>query len=371
MKPLSYSFTRQRLFPGFDGKTCKICPAVMSDGKDTAVLCYQMLLLTGDDVTVDSYSSVSRDGGKTFGTPRPLSSADKTVNGIRHVKTFSCPYYNRFHRKWLMLGLETLYENDKEPVCVGGISVCQPYYTSYSPEKGDWDANGFSPIPLPVEALSAIPHGQVIEFENGDMLLSFFVSFEGFPKAGVLTVRYAYTENGLKPVKQGTVLRADQYARGLCEPSVARLGNKYYMTLRTDEAGLWSESDDGYTFSAPVPWQWDNGEVLENYNTMQRWIRHPDGLYLAYTRKGAHNDHVFRHRAPIFMARFDEDRKCLLRDTEVILVPEIGARLGNFFVTDVSKTESLLSVAEWMQPVGCEKYGSDNSIWIARVNFTE
>lgn len=73
--------------------------------------------------------------------------------------------------------------------------------------------------------------------------------------------------------------------------------------------------------------------------------------------------------APIFMARFDPENLCLVKATEVILVPELGARLGNFTVTDISDREIWLLTAEWMQPIGCEKYGSDNSVWIAKLRF--
>ena len=136
--------------------------------------------------------------------------------------------------------------------------------------------------------------------------------------------------------------------------------------------GIWAESDDGMTFAKPQPWRWDDGSLLENYNTQQHWLR-PDGaLYLAYTRKGAHNDHVFRHRAPIFMARFDPARKCLIRSTEVVLVPELGARLGNFNVIEPASDEGWLITAEWMQSwkgFRCEDFGSDNSLWLARVKF--
>jgi len=190
-------------------------------------------------------------------------------------------------------------------------------------------------------------------------------------KAGVVTVRYALEGNRLRIVKAGEPIVGVDYARGYSEPSVAKLGDRYYLTIRTDEVGLFAESDDGYHFSTPKPWVWDDGEVLPNYNTMQRFIRHKDGLFLAYTRRGAHNDHVFRHRAPMFMTRFDEDRKCLIRSEEVILVPEMGTRLGNFSVTNISPTEEWLLTAEWMQPAGCEKYGSDNRIWLAKVKFSE
>ena len=37
------NFTRQRIFPGFDGKLCKIQPSIATDGKGTALLGFQKL----------------------------------------------------------------------------------------------------------------------------------------------------------------------------------------------------------------------------------------------------------------------------------------------------------------------------------------
>lgn len=64
------------------------------------------------------------------------------------------------------------------------------------------------------------------------------------------------------------------------------------------------------------------------------------------------------------MAEVDPKRLCLIRNTEVVLVPERGARLGNFQVTQLPD-KAIVTVSEWMQPVGCDKYGSDNSIYLA------
>lgn len=66
-------------------------------------------------------------------------------------------------------------------------------------------------------------------------------------------------------------------------------------------------------------------------------------------RETSNNDHVFRHRAPLFIAQVDPQRLCVIRATERILVPQRGARLGNFGVTDVSQEETWVTVAEWMQ----------------------
>ena len=96
-----------------------------------------------------------------------------------------------------------------------------------------------------------------------------------------------------------------------------------------------------------------------------------------YTRKNNKNDHVLRHRAPLYMAEVDTEKVCVIKETERVLVPEHGARLGNFGVTKVSDTEYWVVVSEWMQTkypnfddsTICEKYGSDNRIFLVKILF--
>ena len=123
-------------------------------------------------------------------------------------------------------------------------------------------------------------------------------------------------------------------------------------------------------YSKPIVWKFDDGQELGNYNTQQHWVAHSDALFLVYTRRGANNDHVFRHRAPLFMAEVDPKTLRVIRKTERIIVPEKGARMGNFAVVKVSPHESWVTVAEWMQPVGIEKYGSNNRIYTARIKWS-
>jgi hypothetical protein len=61
----------------------------------------------------------------------------------------------------------------------------------------------------------------------------------------------------------------------------------------------------------------------------------------------------------------------VIRETEQILVPERGARLGNFGITDVSEHETWVTVAEWMQPRGVENYGSDGSVFVAKIHWSK
>ena len=38
MKEIAFDYYRDRMFPGFDGKYCKICPHIACDGNDQAYL---------------------------------------------------------------------------------------------------------------------------------------------------------------------------------------------------------------------------------------------------------------------------------------------------------------------------------------------
>lgn len=363
----AFTYERVKLLSGFDGKECKVYPRLIK-AENNIFISYSMLLLSGIDVFNDIYFVKSTDGGVSFGAPELLQRLETRENGIRKIFSPNDEYYSDRHKKWFSFGCNLFYEDDTKPVLVGGVSVSSASYILRDPETGHY-VGDLRPLPLPFECISAVPHGQVFEYENGDLQLSFYLRPKGVIKPLAMTVRYRYENDALSIVEAGKVVDYPLAARGLSEPSVAKLGEKYYMTLRTDEQGLLATSDDGFAFAEPTPWKWDDGSVLQNYNTMQRWIRHKDRLFLAYTRRGANNDHVFRHRAPIFMAAFDPENQCLVKSSEVILVPELGARLGNFTVAEISDKEFWLLTAEWMQPAGCEKYGSDNSIWIAKVRF--
>jgi len=176
-------------------------------------------------------------------------------------------------------------------------------------------------------------------------------------------------------MKHGLELTVD-VKRGLYEPSITRFGDRFYLTLRNDDHGYVATSSDGLNYNTPRRWTFDDGSDLGNYNTQQHWVTHPNGLFLVYTRKGANNDHVFRHRAPLFIAQVDPEKLHVIRSTEQILVPERGARLGNFGVVNVTPEETWVVVTEWMQTWGPNvvipvdnKYGADNSIHIARLKW--
>ncbi|MDX1284853.1 MAG: hypothetical protein R3182_07575, partial [Draconibacterium sp.] len=211
---------------------------------------------------------------------------------------------------------------------------------------------------------------QRYDLEDGTILLPVYFRPPG-KNSRVTVCKCSFDGEELKYLTHGSELELDNDTRGLGEPSLTRFKGEYFLTIRNDERGFVAKSTDGLHFEDYIPWKFDDGTELGSYNTQQHWVTHSDALFLVYTRRGANNDHVFRHRAPLFMAQVDSERLCVIRETEQILVPERGARLGNFGVCDVSPHETWVTVSEWMQPHGVEKYGSDGSVFVARIKWNK
>ena len=132
-------------------------------------------------------------------------------------------------------------------------------------------------------------------------------------------------------------------------------------------------SNDGLHYQPIKAWTFGDGSELGSYNTQQHWVTGGGALFLVYTRRAENNNHVFRHRAPLFMVRVDPESLRLYRATERIIVPEKASRLGNFGITNISENESWVVVSEWMQSSkgiqACVDGGGDNRIWISRLEW--
>jgi len=110
-----------------------------------------------------------------------------------------------------------------------------------------------------------------------------------------------------------------------------------------------------FPFKVKQPWCWEDDEPLTMSTTQQRWLSHSHGLFLVYTRKAKHNVNVMRWRSPLYVAQVDTDKRCLIRESEKIVLPMIGdgindpdhvARMGNFHVVNASRSESWVTVGE-------------------------
>lgn len=110
----------------------------------------------------------------------------------------------------------------------------------------------------------------------------------------------------------------------------------------------------------------DDGKPLGSHNTQQHWFTIGDGLFLLYTRKGADNDHIFRHRAPLFIGQVNPETLQVMRATERILLKENHAGLGNSGVCQVSENEGWVTCSE--NSLSCGKRKDDlNNVFITRI----
>jgi hypothetical protein len=306
-----------------------------------------------------------------------LAIRHETINGAKRPVAASdfSPRWHQATKTLLGTGHTVVYTPDWK------VKNPRPRHTSFStydPDKDQWGA--WQKLAMPEGDKfhnSGAGSTQRYDLADGTILLPIYFSPPG-KNSRVTVARCSFDGTTLQFQKHGNELTIDDKTRGLHEPSLTRWGGEYFLTLRNDKRGFVTRSKDGLNFAPIQTWKFDDGQDLGNYNTQQHWVTHSDGLFLVYTRRGANNDHVFRHRAPLFMAQVDPKRLRVIRKTEQILVPERGARLGNFGVTNVSENETWVTVSEWMQTWGPNhilpvknKYGSDGSVFVARIHWSK
>jgi hypothetical protein len=356
----------------FDGKQCWVHPrAGRLNGSKDIVMTMSTLDLEGSDVFKGMFQIKSTDGGKTWTKPQksePLAPRMETIDGVERPVAAS-DFWPRWHKKSGVLlgtGHTVVYTPDWK------VTHPRPRHTAYSvydPKQKEWLP--WMKMEMPEsETFANAGAGcvQRLDLADGSILLPIYYSPPG-KNSRVAVCHCSFDGRTLRYQNRGNSLSVDDESRGLHEPSLTAFEGKYFLTIRNDLQGYVTRSDDGLHFEPIRPWTFDDGSPLGNYNTQQHWVRHSDGLYLVYTRRGADNDHVFRHRAPLFMAKIDTEKLAVIRDTEVVLVPERGARLGNFGVTEISPKETWVTVSEWMQPEGVDKYGSDGSVYVASIKW--
>jgi len=374
---------------GFDGKTCWVqCRAgtIPAGGAGDhrlpiVVMTMQKLLLTGSDVFYELNDMRTDDLGKSWVGPVPHPETlgqRRSPDGLETVICDATPRWHAATRRLLSTGHTASYLGDR---LAPDPRRRQTAYTVYDPAARSWTR--WATLEMPDEESRFFSCGagsaQRLDLENGDILLPiYFMSREEAVRKDrryrAAVARCRFDGSRLTYVEHGTELEAPD-PRGMGEPSLTRFQGTFYLTLRNDVRGYVTKGEDGLHFEPPRPWRFDDGSELGNYNTQQHWVVHSDALYLVYTRRGLNNDHVFRHRAPLLMAEVDPDRLCVIRSTERVLVPERGARLGNFAVTEVTPHETWVTVSEWMQTWGpnphdytvCQRYGSDNAVFAARI----
>lgn len=317
----------------------------------------------------DVYFVTSTDRGQTWTTPQIIPSLRraKQPDGYEVVAGDLWPKYHRRTNKILVTGKTFNFENGtkenilREKVSYAVIDLqtqqCGPLRTIEMPEK---DHTG-----QPIIAPNAGCH-QRVDLKNGDILLP--IRYQRSAKKRIyvtIVARCRFDGTTLQYMEHGSE-HSISTKRGLYEPSITQFGGKFFLTMRADDGAYVAKSRDGIHYTNHIPWTFDDDKPLGSDNTQQHWATVGEKLYLIYTRRGANNDHIMRHRAPLFIAQVDPEKLQVLRDTEQILVPENHATLGNSGVCRISDNETWITVAEGRVGHGKRK-GENNKVILAKI----
>ncbi|MDO5554404.1 MAG: exo-alpha-sialidase [Planctomycetia bacterium] len=359
-----------------------------------AILTAQKALIAKSDDYFTINRAVSRDNGVTWTEFVPQASFERQIDdrGWEYVPADSAPKWHAASKKLLTMGQRIWYKGeeiwrekvDKEATEQDprGYVSSNSWYGVYDTETESFGTIKYLRVPKESAAVTGrFGCAQRWDLPDGDILIPVYANDPEYKGCyQIIVMRCSFDGNELVYKEEGTPVRLN-IPRGFAEPQLVGYKGKFYLSLRNDIKAYLAVSDDGMTFSNPVPWTWkETGEEIGSYNTQQHWARVGDQLLLVYTRRGANNDHIIRNRAPLFVAVFCPESMALVKATEQIAVPERGAPLGNFGVTQVSDKEAWVIVAEDMQSprfpapdqyLDCEKHGSNNTIWLSRLTVAE
>ena len=317
----------------------------------------------------DIYQVISRDGGKTWSEPAIIPSLKraKQEDGFDVAPGDLWPTWHADSGKVIATGKTFNFEGGKREIRVRE----KVSYAVMDPTGGEWKAMKFLAMPdkdHSGKTISAANAGntQRVDLPDGDILLP--VRYQRHPESYNYTsvvVRCGFDGETLTYKKHGSELNIPQ-DRGLYEPSLTEFGGRFFLTLRADHSAFVTSGTDGIHFDPIQEWKFDDGEPLGNYNTQQHWVTVGGGLFLIYTRKGADNDHVFRHRAPLFIGQVNPKTLRVMRATERVVLPENHATLGNSGVCRISDKESWITCGEGLLRLG-KREGEKNQVLFVRI----
>jgi hypothetical protein len=318
----------------------------------TALLTCQTI--SGSDVFSQVFWTRSSDNGKNWMQPVPIASLGRKLlpDGIEEGTCDVVPAYHIKTKSVLAIGHNVYYKNNV---------LTRPYENRYpvyivGDENGNWSDRKKLDWDHPeTTGIYTCGCAQRLTLTNGDIILPFSFGPKERSDRKVCTVLCSYDGKDLSIIKSGNTLEL-AVKRGLLEPNLVVNNRRYFMTIRAEDGhGYVTVSDDGLAWEKQRPWCWDDGSPLTMSTTQQHWISHSDGLFLVYTRKSDHNVNVMRWRAPLYIAKVDTEKLCLIRKSERIVFPMIGdgvngpdhvARMGNFHTVNVSQKESWVTVGE-------------------------
>jgi hypothetical protein len=371
VEPVAYKVQLDVVSEGFDGKFCWFHPraGAIPGEAPVVVLTMQRWRLAASDVFYPVASQWTSTMGKSWS--KIIEHTDtlgrhKLDNGYEEGICDFMPKWHAKTRKLLGTAHTVIYDEQDKLVKVRARAAAWSIYDVSTQTWTQW-----AKLALPDEPrfnCAGAGSAQRVDLDDGTILLPIYSKEMNEPKYFTTVVRCSFDGKELKYLGHGSELTVPT-PRGLYEPSLAKLGNRFFLTMRNDNAAYVSVSDDGQKFSEPKKWTFDDGADLGSYNTQAHWLTHSDGLFLTYTRRGANNDNVVRHRAPLFLAQIDPEKLVVLRSTEREIVPNKGAQLGNFSVVDVNEHETWVTTSEGMSPGKPQEFGANGRVYAARIQW--
>jgi hypothetical protein len=315
-----------------------------------AILTTQETDPTGAHGYKDMFAVETTDLGRTWSAPRRIESLRRTrmPEGHDFVIGDVCPQWHAATGRVLATGKTFGFR--------GGTTEDRGFervsYAVFDPAANAW--SGLRLLELPAADHEGKPFlepnagcHQRVDLPNGEILLP--IRYRKDPVVRhytTIVARCRFDGTTLSYVEHGSEFLIPR-DRGLYEPSVAEFGGRFFLTMRADHSAFVARGRDGLNYEPFREWRFDDGAVLGSYNTQQHWLAHRGTLYLLYTRRGANNDHVMRHRAPVFIAEVDSERLVVRRATERIVFREENADLGaGFAPLTISANEAWVVTSE-------------------------
>ncbi len=363
--------------------------AAVPDGEGSyqGIMTMSQKLKSGDDVYYDLYQSHSMDRADTWSEPAviPGLRIQDIGGGSRRSLSDMTPQWHDRSGKVLNIGKSFFYTDDHGP----DRSRREIAYAVFDPANNEWGPPRSIEMPEfdADDLLLTAPGSGCVQFcieENGEVLLPLAYraltkeQYEGTNRetfevrnnmnnddigGSVAVVRCSFDGETLTFLEIGNSLTVKQ-GRGFSEPSIVKFEGKWFLTIRSDKTAHVATSEDGLHFGGLKEWMFDDSSVLGSYNTQQHWAIVKDKLYLIYTRPDGTNDHVFRHRAPLYIARINQDAVVVQKSTERVCIPEDRVALGNFGVTQVSEDEVWVVTSEYHRD---DSPDNKNRVWVAKI----
>ena len=317
----------------------------------------------------DIYHAVSRDGGRSWSVPAVIPSLkrEQQSDGYEVAPGDLWPTFHKKSGMVIATGKTFNFEDGKrENRMREKVS-----YAIMNPKTEAWGPMRFLDLPTKDHGgrvITAANAGctQRVDLPKGEILLPVrYLADVRKENYTSVVVRCRFDGETLTYQEHGSELTISS-GSGLYEPSLAWHEGSYFLTLRADHAAYVTRSADGIHFEKIREWMFDDGTLLGSYNTQQHWITLRGALFLVYTRKGADNDHIFRHRAPLFMAQVDPKALRVIKVTERVILPAKEATLGNSGVCRISAQESWITCGEGLLRRGQRK-GELNKVHVVRV----